>query len=169
MPSTCGGKSQGGHKFRLKLSQEITNSLQTPQSLVQGNSMCLYLIKCFLLMRSNFVVMKGKGFTHSPVTQCTAASRRFGVSVGMTHHDAGWPWQDINTASPRAQALATLGSARAHSTTEPGPDQMRKTRSFIMIGKTVAVVLLLLLISALGTQGNETLPKALLTNGQNKC
>lgn len=80
----------------------------------------------------------------------------------------GWPWQDINTARARAQALATLGPARAHLTTEPGPGHTRKTRSYIMVGKTVAVVLLLLLISALGTQGKETLPKALLTDGWSK-
>ncbi|XP_063271370.1 interleukin-8-like isoform X2 [Prinia subflava] len=71
----------------------------------------------------------------------------------------GWPGQDISTAGLRAQALATPGSARAHSTTEPGPGHTRKTRSCIMIGKTVAVVLILLLISALGTQG-EAVPRS---------
>ncbi|KAF2976436.1 hypothetical protein EK904_013668 [Melospiza melodia maxima] len=83
---------------------------------------------------------------------------------GMTPppHDAGVPQlarQDINTACPRTQALVTLGSARAHSTTEPGPDHTRKTLSCIMIGKTAAAVLILLLISALGAQG-EAVPRS---------
>lgn len=68
----------------------------------------------------------------------------------------------ISTACPRAQAPATPGSARAPSSTEPGPGHTRKTHSYIMMGKTVAAVLTLLLISALGTQGKETLPQVLL-------
>lgn len=123
MPSICGKKSQGGHKYRLKWSQEIANSLQTPHSSVQGNSTCLLLMKCFLLLRSSFVVMEGKGLTHSPVTQRTAASRTFGVSVAVTH-----PWSGVPRVAPagykhgRSQGTGTCypGICRAPSTTEPG-------------------------------------------------
>lgn len=128
-------------------------------------------MKCFLLLRSSFVVMEGKGLTHSPVTQRTAASCTFGVSVAVTH-----PWSGVPRVAPagykhgRSQGTGTCypGICRAPSTTEPGPGHTRKARSCIMTGKTVAAVLILLLVSALGTQGKETFPKALLTNGQSK-
>lgn len=168
MPLSYGRKSQGGHKHTQKLFQEITNSLQTPHRSLQGNSICLYFIKCFLWVRSSFCGHQGKG-----AYPLTCDSELSSISqVRSFPGDAGVPRlarQDINTACPRAQALVTLGSARAHSTTQPGPGHPRKTLSCIMIGKTVAAVLILLLISAAGTQGKETFPRALLTNGQSKC
>ncbi|XP_052636989.1 interleukin-8-like isoform X1 [Harpia harpyja] len=71
----------------------------------------------------------------------------------------GRPRQYIITAGPRAQALATLGAAGAHLTTEPDPGGTRKKHSCIMTGKAVAAVLTLLLISAVGTKG-KALPRS---------
>lgn len=119
-------------------------------------------------MKGSFVVIYGKVLTHSPMTHFSVASYRFGVSTVMTRSwcwsAPGRPRQYIIMAGPRAQALATLGAAGAHLTTEPDPSGTRKKHSCIMAGKAVAAVLTLLLVSAVGTKGKEILPKALLTN-----
>ncbi|KAI1238735.1 hypothetical protein IHE44_0013476, partial [Lamprotornis superbus] len=112
----------------------------------------------------------------SPRTQASSFGTAEGISAG--EEEAGKPEDDpfdalacvsvnsllcmeidINTAGPGAQALTTPGSARAPSTTEPGPGHTRKARSCIMTGRTVAAVLILLLVSALGTQG-EPVPRS---------
>lgn len=166
MPLACGGKSQGGLKYRLKLSQEIQN-----YKLPTESTELTLLRQVLSINKKQFCGHEGKGaypLTCDSVHGSISQVRSFrGYDPLVMTECPRRPRKDINTAGPRAQALATPRSARAHPTREPG--HTRKTRSCIMMGKTVAAVLILLLISALGTQGKETLPKALLINGQSKC
>ena len=63
-------------------------------------------------MKSNFVVIEGRGFTRATVTHSTTASYRFRsfhvYDPHMTLEDTGGPGQYITRARTRAQTLATL-------------------------------------------------------------
>lgn len=105
MPSTHGGKWQGGHKYRLKLSQEITDSTQ----LSAGQLYMSLLNKVLSINGKQFCGHEGKGAypltcdsVHGGISQVRSSR---GYDPPMMPECPGWPRQDINTARPRSQAL----------------------------------------------------------------
>lgn len=113
MPLACGGKSQGGQKYRLKLSQEIQNyKLPTDSTQLSKGQLSMSLLhKVLSINEKQFCGHEGKGAY--PLT-CDSEQSSVSQVRSFRGHDPpvmpecpGWPRQDINTAGPTAQALVT--------------------------------------------------------------
>lgn len=113
----------------------------------------------------------GKGvcpYHHDSFSNSTSQVQEFPV-VWPTHDVVG-SGQYIIKAGTRAQPLTTLEAAGA----KPSPQnqtQVTPGRNTLerKMGKAVAAVMALLLISMAGAKGKEILPKTLITNCQCEC